>query len=103
MTFKNIVAGDFGQVAKLTIIDVDTKAAADVSTYSSTIEMIFTDPSGTETAKTATFDTDGTDGVIEYTTEDGLIDAAGNWSVRGRVQGAASKLTSVIHNFEVSA
>lgn len=101
MSFDSIVAGDFGQVAKLTFIDVDTNAAADVSGYATTIQMIFTDPSGTETAKTATFDTDGTDGVIKYTTEDGLIDTAGNWQIRGRVQGVGSKLTTVVHHFQV--
>ena len=71
MSFKNIVVGDFGQVAQLTINDVDTGAAADISSYSSTIQMIFTDPSGTETAKTATFVTDGSDGLIKYTIESG--------------------------------
>ena len=101
MSFLNIVNGDYGQVAKLTIIDVDTGSAADVSAYSSTIQMIFTDPGGNDTAKTATFDSDGSDGIIKYTIEDGLIDEAGAWSVRGRVQGASTKLTTVTHSFEV--
>ena len=89
MSFDNIVNGDWGQVAKLTFVDVDTDEAADISGYGTTIKMIFTDPSGVETAKTATFVTDGSDGVIKYTIEDEFIDAAGDWSVRGRVQGAA--------------
>lgn len=101
MSFDNIIVGDFGQQAQLTIIDTDTDAAADVSSYSSTIQMIFTDPDGNDTAKTATFDTDGSDGVINYTIEDGLFDEAGNWKVRGRVQGGSSKLTSVQHTFYV--
>lgn len=101
MSFDKIVAGDYGQTAQITIIDVDTGSAADISGYASTIQMIFTDPGGTETAKTATFATDGTDGVIEYTTEDGLFDEAGWWQVRGRVQGASSKLTSEQHSFQV--
>lgn len=101
MSFRNIFVGDFGQVAQLTIIDVDTGLAADISGYSSTIQMIFTNPSGTEIPKTATFVTDGTDGKIKYTIEDGLFNAAGIWSIRGRVQGASSKLTSTIHKFNV--
>lgn len=101
MSFEKIVAGDFGQVAKITFYDVDTNAAADISGYASTIQMIFTDPSGNETTKTAAFDTDGTDGVIKYTIETGLIDEAGNWTVRGRVQGAASKLSTEEHVFYV--
>ena len=101
MSFENIVVGDFGQVAKVTFIDVDTDLAADISGYSSTIEMVFTDPTGTETAKTATFDTDGTDGVIKYTIESDLIDKAGDWRVRGRVQGGSSKLSTITHKFYV--
>ena len=103
MSFDNIVAGDSGQVAKLTFIDVDTDAAADISSYASTIQMIFTDPSGNTTAKTATFDTDGTDGVIKYTIESSLFDEAGTWKVRGRVQGGSTKLTTVEHRFLVLA
>lgn len=101
MSFQNIVKDDFGQIAKVTIIDVDTGDAADVSSYSSLLQMIFTKPDGTEVTKTAGFTTDGTDGAIQYTVEDGLIDAAGKWKVRGRVQGASSKLTSVEHVFTV--
>ena len=101
MSFENIVVGDFGQEAKVTFIDVDADAAADISGYASTIQMIFTDPTGTETAKTASFDTDSTDGVIKYIIESGLIDKAGNWRVRGRVQGASTKLSTITHEFLV--
>lgn len=101
MSFKNIVVGDFGGVAQLTILDTDTGAAADISSYSTTIQMIFTNPSGTEIPKTATFVTDGTDGKIKYTIENNLFTVAGIWSVRGRVAGASSRLTSVIHRFNV--
>ncbi len=103
MSFDYIVVDDYGQVAKLTFIDVDTDAAADVSTYSTTIEMIFTDPSGTETAKTAAFDSDGTDGIIKYTVDASFIDAAGSWRVRGRVKSANATLTTEEHYFNVLA
>jgi hypothetical protein len=103
MSLKDIVVGDYGQVIKLTFIDVDTNAAADISGYSVTQEEIFTDPSGTETAKTAAFDTDGTDGVIKYTIDNGLFDAAGYWFVRGRVASGAAELMSLEYAFEVLA
>jgi hypothetical protein len=103
MSFDNIVVGDYGQVAKLTFIDVDTSTAADISAYSTTIQMVFTDPSGTKTAKVAAFDSDGTDGIIKYTIDSGLFDAAGWWKVRGRVLSGAAELTSVEYNFEVLA
>ena len=101
MSFKNIVKDDYGQVAKLTFIDVDTDAAADISGYASTIQMIFTKPGGTTSTKTAAFDTDGTDGVIAYTVESGLFDTAGWWLVRGRVASASATLTTVEHSFRV--
>ena len=101
MSFDKIVVGDFGQVAKLTFIDVDTNAAADISGYATTIQMIFTDPVGSDTTKTATFDTGGTDGVIKYTIETGLFNKAGTWVVRGRVKGASSTLSTEKHSFKI--
>lgn len=101
MSFDNIISGDYGQIAILTILDTDTDSAADISGYSSSIQMIFTSPAGVETAKTATFVTDGTDGQIKYTIESGLLNAAGKWQVRGRVQSASAKLTSTILYFTV--
>lgn len=101
MSFSNIVAGDFGQVAQLTFVDTDTGQAADISSYSASVQMIFVDPDGNETAKAATFATDGTDGVIEYVVESGLFNQAGNWRVYGRVAGADSRLTTVWHRFTV--
>lgn len=103
MSFTDIVVDDYGQVMKLTFIDVDTSAAADISTYSSTIQMIFTDPSGTSTAKTAAFDSDGSDGIIKYTVDESFIDTVGYWTVRGRVTSGTAKLTTVPHRFEVLA
>lgn len=101
MSFDIIVASDYGQIAKITFIDVDTDAAADISSYSSTISMIFTSPSGTSTTKTATFDSDGTDGVIKYTIEQSFLTTAGNWKVRGRVASGSAVLTTEQHTFRV--
>lgn len=102
MSFEIIVKSDYGQVAKITFIDVDSPdTAVDISGYSTSQAMIFTDPSGNATSKTATFDTDGTDGVIKYTIESSLFDEAGIWKVRGKVTSAAATLTTEEHNFKV--
>lgn len=101
MSLANIVKDDYGQEIQLTFIDVDTSAAADISGYSSTISMIFTSPSGASTTKTAAFEDDGTDGVISYTIESGLLDAAGQWQVRGRVSSGVATLTTARHYFDV--
>ena len=101
MSWDYIIAGDYGQVGKLTFIDVDTNAAANISSYTTTIQMLFTSPTGVTTTKTATFDSDGTDGVIKYTLTNTDITVGGNWKVRGRVAGAASRLTTEEHSFLV--
>lgn len=100
MSLLDIVSGDYGQTIELTFNDVDTNAAANISAYSTTIQMIFTKPDGTDTAKTATFKTDGSDGIIEYTVEASFL-TAGIWYVRGRVTSASAKLTTVKHRFKV--
>ncbi len=102
MSLEKIIAGDYGQDIELTFIDVDTDAAADVSGYSSTIQMVFTDPDDTVTSKTATFKTDGSDGIIEYTVESDFL-TAGSWSVRGRVAAGNAKLSTEDYSFKVYA
>lgn len=61
-------------------------AAVDVST-ASTKQIKFTKPDGTVETKTATFVTDGTDGVIQYVTVDGDLDMTGGWKATGYVEG----------------
>jgi hypothetical protein len=100
MSLEKIISGDYGQVLELTFIDVDTDAAADISGYSTTIQMVFTDPDDTETAKTATFKTDGTDGIIEYTVDATFL-TAGSWRVRGRVAAGNARLSTEDYAFKV--
>lgn len=101
MSFSHLVAGDFGQVAQLTFIDTDTGLPADISSYGEAVRMVFVDPAGNETLVAAAFATDGTDGVVAYTVEDGLIDEGGWWRVYGRVEGGGARLTTVWHRFKV--
>ena len=100
MSLDNVYAGDYGQPIELTFIDVDTFSAANISGYSDTIKMIFITPEREVMAKTATFKTDGTDGIIRYVVEQDFL-TAGKWSVRGQVASGAAQLTTEIHGFEV--
>ena len=100
MSLEKLIAADYGQPIELTFIDVDTDAAADISGYLTTIQMVFTKPDGTITAKTAIFKTDGSDGIIEYTVEDAFL-TAGSWRVRGRVAAGNAKLTTQDYSFKV--
>jgi len=101
MSLDKIVNGDYGQVIELTILDVDTNAAADVSGYTTAQVIILTDPAGAETTKTAAFKTTGADGIITYTLANGDIDAAGNWTARARVTTASAQLSSEEIQFTV--
>ena len=103
MSWDKIVAGDYGQLCKLTITDPDTGAAADVSGYTTTQEMIFYDPDGNSTAVTAAFDSNGSDGLIKYTLADGIIDEGGTWGVRAVVASGSAKLSSEKLLFKVEA
>ena len=100
MAFTNIHVSDFGWLAQLTI--VEDGAAVDISSYT-TRQFVFAKPDATEVTKTALFDTDGTDGVLTYTVEDGLIDATGYWSVRAVLTKANAELTSDAVLFHVAA
>lgn len=98
MSWSNIQVDDYGWKGKLTL--TQDGSAVDLSSYT-TKQFIISDPSGNDTTVTAEFTTDGTDGVLEYTVTDGLIDEAGIWKVRARVARADVELTSQPLSFVV--
>ena len=102
MSLQNIYVGDYGQPVEATILDVDTNAAQDISGYT-TLQMIFTKADGTPLTKTAGFKTDGTDGIISYTVEAGVLSVVGIWDIRGRVQSGSAQLTTEKEKFYVGA
>ena len=102
MSMDAIVAGDYGHSLVLTILDTDTNAAADVSSYS-TAYVLLTTPSGTVLTKAATWVTNGSDGQIKYTTTAGDLTVGGMWQVQGRVlTTGTARLTSLPLVFDVT-
>jgi hypothetical protein len=93
MSLLGVIVDNFGQTIELTVVDIDTEAAVDISTYT-TKQIQFKDPGGTVTTKTAAFVTDGTDGKIDYDLEDELIDTDGTWKVRAKLSAVAGVLHS---------
>ena len=88
-----------GTVIRLTI--EEDGSAVNVSGVS-TKQIKFTDPGGTVTTQTATFYTDGTDGIIQYTTVDGDLDVVGEWQAQAYVAGLSGWTGhSTIHRFRV--
>lgn len=78
MAFEGRV-GDVGTVLRITV----TEGGAPVDISSATTKQIkLRDPSGNVSTKTASFYSDGSDGIIQYTTVDGDLDEAGTWHLQ---------------------
>lgn len=82
MSWADIHVGDYGWTGKLTLLQDGN--AVDISTYT-TCDIVFVKPTGVVITKEATFDTDGTNGVLACTIESNEIDVAGIWRVFARV------------------
>jgi hypothetical protein len=80
---NQIHKGDIGTKFRVTIANNGT--AIDISTCT-VKEIIFQDPYGVYKTKTATFETDGSDGMIYWTTtnvED--LDKVGKWKIQAKI------------------
>ncbi len=89
---------DIGTVFELTI--KDGTVVVDVSGQT-TMEVIFLSPGGTRTAKGASFKTNGTDGVIQYTTVADDLNEEGRWQIQGHVVLAAGDWKTDLDEFVV--
>jgi len=75
--------------------------AINISTATSKV-IYLTKPSGEVLTKTASFVTDGTDGLIHYATVDGDLDESGIWKIQARIElGSGSSYGTPIKTFKV--
>ncbi len=95
---KEIHIGDIGTIFEVVI--QEDGVAIDIST-ATTQQILFAKPDGTKLTKTSVFKTDGTDGVIQYTTISGDIDTDGIWRIQGHVILTSSEFFTDIGQFEV--
>lgn len=79
---KRIFLGDVGTVFEATITENGT--AVDISSATAK-QIIFERADGSLLTVSAAFKTDGTDGIIVYTTLVGNINILGMWGWRGKV------------------
>ena len=102
MSYKNIVAGEWGHLFLTRFVEGGT--VRNISDYE-ILQMFLIDPDGVVSdAKTATFVTDGSDGYIQYTTVEGDIPSGshGHWRIYGRVISSLdAPITSLPHSFKV--
>ena len=74
---------DIGTTIKVKIVDCSNNAV-DISS-AGTMQIVFKKPSGTTLTKTASFFTDGTDGIILCIIADGDLDEVGSWKLQSIV------------------
>ena len=93
--------GDIGTVIELTVKDADTNVAVDISA-ATTKQLKLRSPTGIDKTTTAVFKTDGTDGVIQYTTITDDLDEQGVWELQAYVVTPSFTNHSSIDTFIVS-
>ena len=101
MSHGTVQLGDIGVTFILTIYD--GASVLDVS-GASTKQIMFSNPAGTVTTKTASFTTTGTDGKIQWVTTDAQdLASTGTWSIQGKVVIGSATYRTNVTNFAVAA
>ncbi len=97
---QEIHQGDIGTIFRITVYD--GSSTVDVSGATSK-EILFLKPDATTLTKTAAFYTDGTDGIIQYTTITGDLDTVGGWQLQAKVTLPTGTWTSCKQKFKVNS
>lgn len=95
---SEIHVGDIGTIFRVTI--KDDGVTVDVSSVDSKL-IYLQKPDGTTLAKTASYYTDGTDGIIQYVTESGDLDQAGTWQIQAKIDFGTDIFSTDIQKFKV--
>ena len=98
MSANEVHNGDIGTIFRVTVQDSTT--AVDIS-GASTKNIVLQKPSGTKVTAAGSFQTDGTDGVLQYTSTGGVIDTVGNWRIQVYLVLAAGTWYTDVGNFYV--
>jgi len=94
----DIHVNDVGTVFEVTL--KDCAALVDLST-TSVRQIKFKKPDGTYLTVSANFKTDGSDGIIQYTSQVGDMDQVGNWEIRAIITNPLGTWTSGKDKFKV--
>jgi hypothetical protein len=99
MACTSVQKNNVGTVFRMTFKDCDA-VVIDISS-ATTKELIFESADGARSAKAGVFATNGTDGVLDYTTEAAFLNIAGTWSIQGHVVIGAQDFYTDIQQFTV--
>lgn len=95
---SEIHVGDIGTIFRVTI--KDDGVVVNVSSVDSKV-IYLQKPDGTTLTKTASYYTDGTDGIIQYVTESGDLDQAGTWQIQAKIDFGTDVFSTDIQKFKV--
>lgn len=97
---NEIHKGDIGTQFKVTI--KDGTSAVNISS-ATTKQLRLKKPSGVILTKNASFFTDGSDGIVTYTSVSGDLDTVGTWFIQGFVafSGTGKEFSSSTDRFKV--
>lgn len=97
MAANEIHLNDIGTEFRLTILE--SGAAVDVSSATNYIK--FKKPDNTVVTESGSLHTDGTDGIIKYTSVSGDLDTVGTWRIQAFVDYGATEFYSDVSTFKV--
>lgn len=98
MSWSVITVDDFGWIIKLRLME--NGAPKPLQTFT-TKQFVFLKSDATELTVTASFVTDGSDGLLQYTVQPGDVNKPGTWRVRARIAKTGVELTSEPVQFTV--
>lgn len=98
MAVEEVHLLDIGTIFEITLYDDTVIVDLSGATVKS---ILLTDANGAVVVHAADFKTDGTDGIIQYTTIADDLSSAGNWKIQGRVTLPTGTWSSDISTFKV--
>lgn len=97
----NLQLNDIGTLIKITILD-ENDEVVDISSATAKTITFKKPSSGTTVVKTASFFTDGTDGILKYVTLAADLDEVGTWRLQAYVSLSTGSWYSSINSFTVA-
>lgn len=98
---SNIHVGDIGTLFKVTMKDQDGVVVS--LSGATSLQVKFQKPDESVIVKTASLFTDGTDGIVTYTTQSGDLDQPGAWKLQAVVAKGGGQWSSDLIKFKVAA
>lgn len=98
MAANEIHVNDIG--VKFLITVQEDGSAKDISSMTTT-DVIFLKPDGTTETVTGNFETDGTNGQLNYVSQSGVLDQSGSWQIQVHLANLTSQKRTDIGRFRV--